>query len=47
MHVLLEDYDAFVQLVPVGVSGPLPLGLPEDLCWGELSSPSLPPTTAD
>lgn len=48
MHLLLKDYEAFVQLVPMSVDGtPLPLGTPADLQWGDLSSRNLPPKKDD
>lgn len=47
MHLLLENQTAFVQLVPHGVNGPLPLATTEELRWGDPSSRSLPPKATD
>ena len=48
MHVVLKDYEAYLQLVPIGVHGKLlPDPTSDDLCWGDLSSRTLPPKPAD
>ncbi len=46
IHLLLEYEMGFVQLVPQGVNGPLPLTTTDELRWGDLSSRSLPPKAA-
>jgi hypothetical protein len=44
IHLLLEDYEAYIQFVPIGAGGQLPRVTSEDdWRWGDLSSPTLPP----
>jgi hypothetical protein len=48
IHLLLEDYEAYIQFVPIGTGGPVPLATSEDdWRWGDLSSPTLPPNQTE
>jgi hypothetical protein len=47
IHLLLEDYETYIQFVPIGAGGQLPPSASDgEFRWGDISSPTLPPKPA-